>query len=55
MKKMPDFRFLVNEVFLSFVSKELWAIGLVCTAIFILAGVWVAKELRKDKKDDDRC
>lgn len=55
MKNMADFRFLVNENFLSFVSDELLAIGAVCAATFILTAVWVAKELRKSKKDDDQC
>lgn len=55
MRKMSDFRFLVNENFLSFVSDELWAVGAVCATIFILTAVWVAKEIRKGKKDDDQC
>lgn len=52
---MADFRFLVNDTFLSFVSDELWAVGSVCAATFILTAVWVAKELRKSKKDDEQC
>lgn len=54
MKKMKDFRFLVNENFLSYVSDELLVIGAVCLAVIIATAIMVAKELRS-KKDDDQC
>lgn len=52
---MQDLRFLVNEFFLQHLSQELLILGGVCVAIIIATAVFVAIELRKDKKGDKEC